>query len=142
MIASGLSDPPDDGSAIDVLKVLESCVEGRLVWDSGGAIRNQYEEKLKPETFGKDWLIRMLQKSKIVPVDRKTLPKGPRVELEETGLVGEDLKYYVRTAANSPDRKLVSHDSDYDAKTCAVLRKGLGVDLLGASQGLSFLESA
>lgn len=142
MIASGLSDPGDDGSAIGLLKALEECTAGMLVWDLGGAIKTQYEEKLRPETFGKDWLIRMLQKSKIVGVERKSIPKGHRIAIEETGLVGEDLRYYVRTAANSPDRKLVSQDSDYDAKTCAVLRKRLGVQLLDSTSGCAFVEGS
>lgn len=141
MIASGLSNPPDDGAAIRLLKAMDELDTSRVVWDSGGAIRAQYESKLRPETFGKDWLVRMLLRDKIVPVARDALPKRARIDIEDTGLVGEDLHYYVRTTAKSPDRKLVSQDSDYDVSTRAVLRKSLDIRVLDSREGAAFVHA-
>lgn len=141
MIGSGLSDPPDDGSCHELLKMLRDGPDSRLVWDSGGLIQNQYEAKLKPQTFGKDWLTDMLIRNKVTSVARKPLTKRQKVKVRETGLVGEDLNYYVRTAMSSPDERLVSLDSDYDASTCRTLRKELGVTVSDARDGAAFLSS-
>jgi hypothetical protein len=139
MIASGLSDPPDDGSARELLNSLKNCTEGRLVWDAGGAIKTQYESKLRPQTFGREWLQELLLNNKIVSVQRCKLTKRQKLALRDTGLVGEDLNYYVRTAASSPDRTLVSHDSDYDDSSRKALRKELDIAVLDACQGAVFL---
>ncbi len=142
MIGAGLSDPPDDGSCHQLLKTLRDGPDNRLVWDAGGLIQSQYEAKLKPQTFGKDWLTDMLVRNKVTSVPRKTLTKRQKVKVRETGLVGEDLNYYVRTAMSSPDERLVSQDSDYDAATCRTLRKELGVVVSDAREGAAFLGSS
>jgi hypothetical protein len=139
MIGSGLSSPPDDGTCRKLLDELKVNDEGRLVWDDEGMIRGQYERKMRPMTFGFEWLQELLVRNKIVSVPRAVLEKACKRKILDTGLVGEDLNYYVRTAAASPDRRLVSHDKHYDAATCGALKKELEVFVLDATEGHDFL---
>jgi hypothetical protein len=141
MIGAGLSSPPDDGSCLSLLKTIRENGDSALVWDSEGLIRNQYETSLKPQTFGRDWLQEVMLRNKVVEVDRCKLDRAARRRILDTGLVGEDLKYYVRTAASSPDRRLVSHDSDYDAGTRRAVNECLDVQILSATDGQAFLDS-
>lgn len=140
MIASGRSSPPDDGTSIGLLNAMKESDVGRLVWDDGNVIKNQYEEKLGKTTFGMKWLEELLLAGKVIAVQRCPLSKNQRQAILDTGLVGEDLQYYVRTVANSPDRRLVSHDSDYDSKTRKVLKKELDVVVCTARRGAEHLR--
>jgi hypothetical protein len=135
MTASGITDPPDDGSGVDLLNAMRDCPCGRLVWDSEGLIRSQYEQKLNETTFAREWLGNLLLEGKLVAVDRATLTKAQRIAIMETGLVGEDLQWYVRTAAKSPENCLVSHDSDYDNSTRQALKKQLDIKVRSAGEG-------
>ena len=107
----------------------------RLVWDQGGLIKSQYENKLGETSFARQWLEELILARKVVEVERCRLTKKKKLAIKATGLVGEDLNYYVRTAASSPDRKLVSHDTDYDAATRKVLKKTLGISVCSAEHG-------
>lgn len=140
MIASGISDPPDDGSGVDLLKAIKNCPVGRLVWDSGGKIKNQYEQKLNETTYAREWLGDLLLAGKVVAVDRARLTKKQSIEIRETGLVGEDLNFYVRTAASSTEKRLVSHDSDYDGATRRALKKQLQIRVHSASEGADIVR--
>jgi hypothetical protein len=42
LIASGRSDPPDDGSSIALLNALHEADAARLVWDDEELIKSQY----------------------------------------------------------------------------------------------------
>ncbi len=118
-----------------LLNAMHEADTARLVWDAEGLIQSQYEQKLGETTFARQWLEELILGKKIVEVDRRKLTKKESLTIRETGLVGEDLKLYVRTAANSPDRKLVSHDADYDEATRKALRKSLDVSVCSAEQG-------
>jgi hypothetical protein len=85
MTASGLTDPPDDGSGVALLNSMRDCSCGRLVWDSGGLIRGQYEQKLNETTFAREWLGDLLLEGKIVVVPRATLTKAQRPRHQENG---------------------------------------------------------
>lgn len=139
MVGSGLSDPPDDGSCRQLMDTLRANADSRLVWDHGGLIKAQYERKLRPQTFGHEWLQEMLLRDKVVLVRRRRLNRAESVRIRETGLVGEDLNYYVRTSAASRDRRLASQDSDYDPATRRALKQVLDVVVLSPSEGTVFL---
>jgi len=112
----------------------------RLVWDKEGLIQAQYERKLRPQTFGRTWYEELLLRGQVHVVARQKLDRGTSTRIRATGLVGEDFMYYVRTSASSPDRRLVTADSDYDAQTCKCLKRELDVEVLDAHEGVAFLE--
>lgn len=140
LIASGCSDPPDDGSGLQLLKTLRDASSARLVWDSEGLIKSHYEEMLGEQTFARQWLEELVLEKKIQSVDRIKLTKKQKNAILATGLVGEDFGRYVRTAANSPDRRLASHDTDYDKATCRQLKKQLSVRVHRAKEAAEFLS--
>jgi hypothetical protein len=139
MIASGLSDPPDDGCCKGLLEAIRELDAARLVWDDGGLIRSQYENKLSRQSFAWEWLQDLLVRSKVIAVPRARLTSRQSQRIRATGLVGEDLNYYTRTAASSPDRRLVSQDSDYDSATCRALERELDVIVLPSETATAFL---
>lgn len=140
MIGSGLSAPGDDGTCRRLMAYIKEHGDLRLTLDSESLIKTQYEAKLSPQTFGRDWLQEMLSRGRVSFVERAKLSKGVSQAIRATGLVGEDLNYYVRTAAASNDRVLVSDDSDYDEPTCKVLKKKLDVVVLGAKDGVDVCQ--
>jgi hypothetical protein len=140
MIGSGLSAPADDGACRSLMAHIKERDDLRLTLDSESLIKTQYEAKLRPQTFGRDWLQEMLSRGRVSFVARAKLSKGVSQAIRATGLVGEDLNYYVRTAAASSDRLLVSEDSDYDESTCKVLKKTLDVVVLGAKRGVDMCQ--
>ena len=140
MIGSNLSAPPDDGSCRALLDAMKRSDTARLVWDDGGQIRAQYERKLKPQTYGREWLSELLLQKKVVGVPRVKLTKKQNRNIRDTGLVGEDLNYYVRTCAASPDRTLASQDSDYDASTEKCLARELSIVILDAREATQYLS--
>jgi hypothetical protein len=142
MIGAGLSSPPDDGTSRRLLDSMQQQDCARLVWDDGGLIRSQYERKLRPQTFGRDWYEELLVRGKVVSVSRRRLSKRESQLIRGTGLVGEDLNYYVRTAASSPDRRLVSHDRHYDSKTCACVKREISVHVISAQEAVDFVRAA
>jgi hypothetical protein len=139
MTGAGMTDPPDDGACRDLLMSLRDVRDARLVWDTEALIRSQYENKLRKNAFAWEWIQDLMVRSKVIEVPRCRLTRPQSQKIRATGLVGEDLMYYVRTAANSPDRHLVSHDSDFDAASCRVLVKQLDVVVTGATSGDEFL---
>jgi hypothetical protein len=141
MIASGVSDPPDDGTGLELLKAVRDVKEGRLVWDDGGKIKSQYEQKLGEQTFARLWIEELVLSEKVVEVARRKLTKKESLSIRETGLIGEDLNFYVRTTANSPDGRLVSHDKHYDNATCRALKKQLGIKVHSAKTATEFVRS-
>jgi hypothetical protein len=112
-----------------------------LVWDTESLIRSQYERKLRQNAFAWEWLQDLLVQSRVLEVPRVRLKPRQAQKILATGLVGEDLNYYVRTAANSPDRRLVTHDSDFDTATCRALDRELDVAAIGAASGCQFIIS-
>src|ERR1022692_707846 len=135
MIGSGLSDPCDDGSCLAVMTAMHDSEHMQLVIDDESLIRTQYERKLREDCFGRVWFDEMLNRNKVLFVKRVALVKKVSQAIRGTGLVGEDLKYYVRTAAASAEKALISQDGHYEEKTCKVLKKHLKVMVLSAEEG-------
>jgi hypothetical protein len=141
MIGSDLSSPPDDGTCRRLLDTMKASGEACLVWDDGGLIRAQYDNKVKAPAFGRVWLEELLLRGRVISVPRAPLPSSVRQRIRATGLVGEDLNYYVRTAASSPDRLLVSQDKDYDTGTCHAVKRELLVVILSAAEACGVAAS-
>ena len=114
---------------MDTMK--ESSV-ARLVMDTEGFIEHSYG-KLK-NNYGEWWFRRMSDLDKVHYVPRKYLDRGTQTQLQEAHFDREDCKYYVRTAASSRSKRLVSHDPDYSPSVCRILRRRLRVSLLDANQ--------
>jgi len=106
-----------------------------LALDIRGKILIQYLEKLKEGTFGHEWLIKMMSEDKIKVVPWIPIDRGIKVEIKEAPfpIGGEDFKY-VRTAASTICKYLVSHDPDYSDRACRVLRRKLEIKVKTACE--------
>jgi hypothetical protein len=140
MSASGLGAPEHATVSLDFLQLLE-CVAGcHLVVDSEGMILYQYESKMDAGTFARQWLRRMFERQRVTAVQRASLDRGTSTRLRECHLDPEDLKYFVRTAAASRSKRLVSHDPDYSTRVKRVLRDRLDVQVLLQHEAHALLD--
>lgn len=105
-----------------LLNTLKSHPDGQIVIDDEGLIRHQYDTKLGPLSFGREWVRFMLERGKFSKVHRARIPEGVRVDLEEAHFDREDYKVYVRTAAASVSRRIVTYDDDYSPEVRRILR--------------------
>lgn len=142
MSASRLGDEPNFAASLQLTKMMLEHPNTGLVLDSDGQIQNHYESKMRAQAYGIYWVQQMATRGKIERCARCDTHKGARVKLQEAGfpLNNEDFKKYVRTAAGSTYRTLITHDSDYNARIIKILRKELGVTILSATDGCGQIE--
>jgi len=133
MSGAGLGAPEFSEASRTLMDRMKDSPAACLVMDDGGFIDYQYREKLK-DSFGAMWVRRMADLDKILHVRRKNLDRGTQTQLREAHFDQEDCKYYVRTAAGSPSKRLVSHDPDYSARVQRVIKKRLGIVVFPAEQ--------
>ena len=122
MSASGLGAPEYHDPSFELATKIEACTNLFLAMDGRRRIEYQYQEKMRPGTFGRELLIRLATNNKLVIVPVKPVPKATRVALMEAHFDPEDFKY-VQTAFHTSCKVLVSHDTDYSAAVCSTLRK-------------------
>jgi predicted nucleic acid-binding protein len=134
MAASGLTSALYQQSSLNLAIRIESTADWGIAMDRKGLIRHQYSEKLRQDTFGHFWLIRLASLNKIAMIDSR-IDRGTRVRLDESHFDMEDRKY-VATAAQTECRILISHDDDYSPGVRAVLKK-IGVSVLSAQQAVA-----
>lgn len=135
MTGSGLS---DDGRYADcclsLMKEMRDRDEAYLVLDSDQQISSQYDRKMGHGAFGQEWVRQMAKADKITFVKWKEFNRGARVALMEVSFSKEDFRY-VRTAAVSCSKRLVSHDPHYTRKVRKILkRKVVGVVVQSATE--------
>ena len=140
MTGSGLSDDNREAeSCQSLMKQMRDRDEAYLVLDAGKLIRSQYERKMGNGTFGHAWVGQMAKAGKISLVKLGQFNRGARTALKEAHFDEEDFKY-VRTAAASASKRLVSHDPDYSEKVLKVLkRKVIGVVVQSAAEAKFWL---
>ncbi len=142
MTGSGLSD--DDRSADScqsLMKQMRDRDEAYLVLDRGKLISSQYDRKMGHGTFGHEWVRQMAKADKISIVKLSEFNRGVRTALKEAHFDQEDFKY-VRTAAESHSKRLVSHDPDYSPKVRTILkRKVLAVVVQSAADATCWVTA-
>lgn len=112
---------------LDRMKQSESA---RLVIDCQGTIKAQYDSKLRFGAFGKEWVRTMAQSGKVVYVSRVNLDRGTQRRLMELHFDHTDLPY-VRTAAASESKRLMTRDDDYPAPIQRLLRDRCEIRVIG-----------
>lgn len=94
-----------------------------LVVDDADDIINEYSRKLKNDDYGQWWLRSISGSGKFRKVPRARMSKRARIKLlDELHFDRHDLNRYVRTAASSESRVLVSLDDDYPGQVVAAIR--------------------
>lgn len=131
---AGSSPHPESNS---LMRTLEGCDACGIVLDSEGLIYNQYRTRLRGHPYGLKWLRSVLASGRAVYVDRAMVSPRIRTELAETGFVGEDFGYYVRTCASSCCRVLTTYDRDF-SHVARLLWQRLGIRLRGPTEGENF----
>ena len=139
MSGSGLGAPQFSQASRILMDRMQASSIACLVMDDGGFIEYQYA-KLK-DSYGAMWVRRMADLDKILLVRRKNMDRGTQTQLQEAHFDQEDCRYYVRTAASSPNKRLVSHDPDYSSRVRKVLKKRLGIAVLAARQATEVCRS-
>lgn len=139
MSGAGLGAPEYSEHSRSLMDRMQEDSIARLVMDDGGFIDFQYQRL--GDSFGAMWVRRMADLDRILFVRRKHLDRGTQTALQEAHFDREDCSYYVRTAANSPSKRLVSHDPDYSARVQRVLRRRLGVRVLPAGRAADLYSS-
>lgn len=133
MSGSGLGASPSQGSSIRFMTSFAETLETELVVDDEGLILHQYETKLRG-SFGEFWFRALVAQGRVSRVRRARLDRGTSTRLRELHLDSEDHKYYVRTAAASASKRLVSHDPDYSRSIRQCLSQRLAILILSAAQ--------
>lgn len=110
-----------------------------LILDDEGMIRHQYRQKLPQGTYGHEWVRQMATRDKIREVSRARIDRGTVTQVKEAHLDDEDYKYYVRTAAASESKALVSHDPDYSSQICRILKRRLGISVYLPREGRDYV---
>ncbi len=143
MTGSGLSDDARHAASCRRLMTqMRDCAEASLVLDKGRTISNQYDEKMRHGTLGSEWVRVMAKAGKICIVKLGRFNRGVRTALKEAHFDPEDFKY-VRTAAETDSRRLVSHDPDYSPKVRKILkRKVVGVVLQSAAEARCWVTAS
>jgi hypothetical protein len=141
MSASELGDMVNADVSRALLEYMLLAPSARLVMDTGGLIEQQYSDKTGT-AFGASWVRLMGSRSKIVYVERASVDRGARTELNEAGfrISHEDFKHFVRTAAAASSKILVTHDPHF-AGVRRILRRRLGVSVSSASEARAGLAA-
>ncbi len=143
MTGSGLSD--DDryaDSCQSLMKQMRDRDEAYLVLDKGNLIRSQYDRKMRHGDFGHEWVRQMAKVGKINMVKLGEFNRGVRTALKEVSFSKEDLRY-VRIAAESRSKRLVSHDPHYSPPVRKILRrKAVDVVVQSATEATCWLTAS
>jgi hypothetical protein len=131
MSGASIGAPEFSESSRLLMERMEENIVARLVMDESGFIEFQYTQKLG-DSFAAFWVRRMADLDRVHYVRRKHLDRGTQTALQECHFDREDCSYYVRTAANSPSKRLVTHDRDYSAPVRKVIKRRLGIAVLTA----------
>lgn len=121
-------------SSRDLMKKMKKEKRFILSVDNQNIIIKQYWKKLRG-TYGELWLREMAGKKKIKSIDWIYINRGKKVALREARfpINSEDFNY-VRTAASTICKFLVSHDPHYSNQVCRVLRRRLEIRVKAACQ--------
>ncbi len=140
MTGSGLNDDHRYAdSCQSLMKQMRDRVEAYLVLDMGERIRSQYERKMVHGTLGHEWVRQMAKADKISIVKLGQFNRGVRTALKQAHFDPEDFKY-VRTAAESCSKRLVSYDPDYSPKVRRILKsRVVGVVVQSATEATCYL---
>jgi len=135
MDGSGIGDNKNYNACNSLMKRTVKEFEWFIALDDGRIIENQYERKLGEGTFGHHWLIEMAKGDKIKYIKWREIDRGTRTALIEAHFHKEDFKY-VKTAACTVCKTIVTHDPDYSFKICKILQKRLGVSVKDSEECL------
>jgi hypothetical protein len=115
------------------METMDSYDGAFLVMDDQERIFRQYRKQLSGFDSSWKWVQNFLSRNRVHHYKRAVVPRPIKVALVERGFVREDYDNYVRTAAASNCRIVVTHDPDFQSVRL-ILKRGLGVDARGSSQ--------
>src|ERR1700730_968005 len=120
MSGSNRGDPKHFEQSATLMSTLVELRDARIVVDTENMILSQYDDKLggREDSHGKRWVQQMVSGGKVDYVKRARIDRGTETQLREAhfDLNDEDYRLYVRTAAASKDKRLISYDPDYGPK--------------------------
>jgi hypothetical protein len=96
--------------------------------DAYGEIENEYEPYLRTPLTQKWWQIMRFTQGKVYTCSHHLYNRHVK-KLDEMKFHDDDLKF-VGTAFNSPDRKIITHDSDYRPEIVDYLSKNCNIDVI------------
>ena len=117
--------------------LMEEIAKGagrKVVFDEAGLIQGEYDRKLRGDEYGQSWLRHIVNTSRYHPVRRANPSK--RVKQKLLGRYHFDTKdfnRYVRPAAASEDKLLVTHDPGYSGPIRQELKSSLKVSVHSAA---------
>lgn len=132
MIASGISNLKAEESHIKLLTHIENTETVYLVIDENGLIKQEYENKMRHGSLGKQWLLVMASRGRIKTVKLARWDKGLRTALSEAHFDPDDYKF-VRTAMASESKILIAEEDDYSPKVCRILKGKVHVHTASAA---------
>jgi hypothetical protein len=128
MDGSGIGDNENYVPCRSLMNRTITDLEWFIALDDGKIIENQYVSKLREGTFGHHWLIEMAKNDKIKWIKWREIDRGTITALKEVHFDKEDFKY-VKTAACTICKIIVTHDPDYSVKVCKILKRRLDVSV-------------
>lgn len=135
MIGCKIGNPDPLGTCRSLMDKALDSRQWFLALDKGRIIRQQYETKLKRSAYWLYWMAEMAKRDKIRPVAWGTIDRGVITKLKEEHFDWEDLKY-VKTAAVTECKILVTLDPGYSTNVCRALKKKLKVKVKNSKQCL------
>jgi hypothetical protein len=142
MSAGAVGDPAHYSASNALLQAMLSAPECRLAVDDEGLILRCYEGCSQRSPFATQWLGLMAGRNKLNEVKRARVARSDRGALGDCGFVGEDLNWFVRTAAATDSGLIVAHDPHFHAgPTKKLLKSRLGVLVLTAAEARQLVDT-
>ncbi len=122
--ASGFGVHSHQEASMRLLTSMRDKKVALLTLDDEDLILNQYKNNMG-KSFGMVWVQHMLSEDKVHQVHRARIDRKTSKLLREAHLDPEDYKYYVRTAAATDYKRIISRDRDYSPQIQKILNKRL-----------------
>lgn len=140
MCASKLSDHGDPDTCVRFLERLKGDKDSGIVLDGKQKIIHEYDQKLRSDTYGKQWLRVMMTQGRVRVIPWTALDRGTRVSLQDQHFDPDDLRF-VDCAKSSNCKVIVTTDDDFSPGVKAILRKRLEIRVLTPIEAISLLPA-
>ncbi len=126
------------------LRLMEGMKEGRetvLALDDEDLIATQWRNNIDVQSYALKWVEEMALNGKIHYVHRARIDRKTSKLLREASFDTEDYNYYVRTAAASDYKRIISRDfRDYSSRVQKILKKRLRLRVSNAQNTCDILD--
>lgn len=133
------SSSPLHASCRDFLNAVQCHCNAYLVMDYSGKIIDHYRIKLRGSDYSWKFVQQLMDKGRVRHFHRVRMSGSLRAALASNGCHGEDRERYVRTAAASHCRILVTHDRGFETAQRVLRRSPLEVFPRGSTEAKNLM---